>query len=61
MSKNLYVNGKSFNEVDTKLKELLQGKEIKVINKQYYTDFETETAGVLLVYNEDENIEGGEN
>ena len=60
MSKNLYVNGKNFSEVDNKLKELLQGKNIQVIHSQdYFSD--NGQVSKLVVYNKIENTEGGEN
>ena len=56
MSKNIIVTGNNFNEVSTKLKEVMEGKNIQVIHTQeYFTD--KGQVSKLVVYNE--NIEGG--
>ena len=58
MSKNIIVTGNNFNEVSTKLKEVLEGKNIQVIHSQDYFS-ENGQVSKLVVFNE--NIEGGEN
>ena len=60
MSKNIIVTGGNSQEVESKLKQVLEGKNIQVIHSQdYFSD--NGQIGTLLVYNEIENIEGGEN
>ena len=58
MSKNIIVTGNNFNEVSTKLKEVLEGKNIQVIHSQDYFS-ENGQVSKLVVFNE--NIEGDEN
>ena len=60
MIKNIIVTGANTQEIESKLKQVLEGKNIQVIHSQnYFTD--NGQVSKLVVYNEIENTEGGEN
>ena len=59
MSKNIIVTGGNSQEIESKLKQVLEGKQIQVIHsREYFT--ENGQVSKLVVYNENENV-GGEN
>ena len=58
MSKNIIVTGANSQEVESKLKQVMEGKNIQVIHSQDYF-LENWQISKLVVFNE--NIEGGNN
>lgn len=60
MSKNIIITGNNLQEIETKLQELFHEKQIQVIHSQNYFT-ENNQISKVIVYNEIENTEGGEN
>ena len=58
MSKNIIVTGANSQEVESKLKQVMEGKNIQVIHSQDYFS-ENGQISKLVVFNE--NTEGGNN